>query len=211
MMHGHVAYGLRAQYGLDVGPDLVAAWERGLRTPSSREVTALAGVLWCAPAELLQAARTLREHRSARGLDATDLARRVGIGVDAYIRMEEAGKWRGNERQSAALVAELGLTPARFVTAAGRDEELAELLRSAVTTRWQAYVKPLAKLLPVPRAALEDGVLEDVLLRLHADYQSRMVATLGWGGAGDADEGAAGREFLEGIVARFWERAEGAR
>ncbi|MFD3515193.1 XRE family transcriptional regulator [Streptomyces sp. NPDC058657] len=212
MVHGHVAYGLRAQYGLDVGPELVAAWESGLRAPSSREVTALAGVLWCAPAELLHAARTLREHRTAHGLDAADLARRVGLGADAYVRMEETGKWRGNERQSAALAAELSLSPAQFVTAAGRDEELAELLRSAVTTRWQAYVRPLAKLLPVPRAALEGGVLEDVLLRLHADYQSRMVATLGWGGGvGDAGDGAAGREFLEDIVARFWERAEGPR
>ncbi|MFI5802115.1 helix-turn-helix domain-containing protein [Streptomyces sp. NPDC051561] len=208
MAHGHVSYGLRAQYGLEAGPDLVAAWESGLRAPSGREVTALAGVLWCAPADLLQAPRTLREHRTARGLSAADLARRVGVGLDAYARMEKAGRWRGNERQSAALAAELALSSAAFMTATGRDEELAELLRSAVTTRWQAYVRPLAELLPFPRATLEGGVLEDVLLRLHADYQSRMVATLGWGGGvGDAGDGAAGREFLEGIVERFWERA----
>ncbi|CAM5514622.1 DNA-binding protein [Streptomyces spiroverticillatus] len=202
MLPGHVAYGLRAQYGLDVGPDLVGAWERGLRTPDSREVTALAGVLWCDPAELLYAARTLREHRTVRGVAVADLARRVGLGVDAYRKMEESGLWRGTERQSAALIAVLGLSPAQFMTAAGRDGELAEMLRSAVSTRWQAYVKPLAKLVPVDRATIEDA-----LPRLHADYQSRMVATLGWGGGvGDAGDGAAGREFLEGIVGHFWER-----
>ncbi|MEU8890616.1 helix-turn-helix transcriptional regulator [Streptomyces sp. NPDC048442] len=204
---GHVAYGLRAQYGLEAGPELVVAWERGIRTPTAHEVTALAGVLWCAPAELLHAARTLREHRTARGFSAADLARRVGLGLDAYVRMEETGRWRGTERQTAALATELGLSPAQFITAAGRDEDLAELLRSAVTTRWQAYVRPLVKLLPLPRAALED-----VLLRLHADYQSRMVATLGWGGGvGNAGDGAAGREFLEGILGHFWERIEGIR
>ncbi|MBB6437650.1 transcriptional regulator with XRE-family HTH domain [Streptomyces candidus] len=211
MTHGHVAYGLQSQYGLDIGPDLVAAWERGLRTPTSREVSAMAGVLWCSPAELLLAARTLREHRTAHGLGADDMARRVGLGLDAYLRMEEAGRWRGNDRQTAALVAELGLSPAQFITAAGREEELAELLRSAVTTRWQAYVRPLVKLLPGGRAALPNPP-EDVLLRLHADYQSRMVATLGWGGGvGDAGDGAAGREFLKSIVERFWERAEATR
>jgi hypothetical protein len=205
MLPGHVAYGLRAQYGLDVGPDLVTAWERGLQTPDGREVTALAGVLWCDPADLLYAARSLREHRTVRGVAPADLARRVGLGLDAYQKMEVSGRWRGTERQSAALIAALGLSPAQFVTAAGRDRELAELLESAVTTRWQAYVKPLAKLVPVDRA-----VLEDALPRLHADYQSRMVATLGWGGGvGDAGDGASGREFLEGIVEHFWARVRG--
>ncbi|MCX5204109.1 helix-turn-helix transcriptional regulator [Streptomyces sp. NBC_00237] len=205
MLPGHVAYGLRAQYGLDVGPDLVTAWERGLRAPDSREVSALAGVLWCDPADLLYAARSLREHRTVRGVAPADLARRVGISLDAYQKMEVSGRWRGTERQSAALIAALGLSPAQFVTAAGRDRELAELLESAVTTRWQAYVKPLAKLVPVDRA-----VLEDALPRLHADYQSRMVATLGWGGGvGDAGDGAAGREFLEEIVGHFWARVRG--
>lgn len=49
MAPGHVAYGLRAQYGLLVTPDVVAAWERGLQSPTARELTALAGVLWCSP------------------------------------------------------------------------------------------------------------------------------------------------------------------
>ncbi|MEU6312124.1 XRE family transcriptional regulator [Streptomyces sp. NPDC047014] len=206
MAPGHVAYGLRAQYGLLVAPETVMAWERGEISPSSAELTALAGVLWCSPGELLAEPVTLREHRIARGLAADELARRIGLETGAYQKMEDTGRWKGNERQSAALASVLGLTPAQFVTAAGRHEELAGLLRSAVTTRWQAYVKPLAKLLPVPKQQLEQ-----VLERLHGDYQSRMVATLSWGGAETgAGSGDAGREFLAGIVDRFWQLAGGS-
>ncbi|MGX1881351.1 helix-turn-helix domain-containing protein [Streptomyces sp. NPDC055287] len=198
MAPGHVAYGLRAQYGLNIGPDLVVAWERGQRAPGMQEITALAGVLWCAVGDLIAAPGTLREHRMARGLAAPDLARMVGVEANAYQRMEDAGRWRGNERQSAALSEVLGLTPQEFVTATGRDEDLAEVLGSAVTTRWQAYVRPAAKLVPVPRHQLEDA-----LQRLHSDYQSRMVSTLSWSGGGSGD-GANGREFIDEIVSHFW-------
>ncbi|MEV7557064.1 XRE family transcriptional regulator [Streptomyces sp. NPDC089795] len=206
MAPGHVAYGLRAQYGLVVAPETVMAWERGEISPSSAELTALAGVLWCSPAELLAEAVTLREHRIARGLAADELARRIGLDTSSYQKMEDTGRWRGNERQSAALATVLSLTLAQFVTATGKHEELAELLRSAVTTRWQAYVKPLGKLLPIPKHHLET-----VLERLHGDYQSRMVATLSWGGGqGEAGSGDSGREFLAEIVDRFWQLAGGA-
>ncbi|MFD8984380.1 helix-turn-helix domain-containing protein [Streptomyces sp. NPDC059564] len=206
MAPGHVAYGLRAQYGLLVAPETVMAWERGELSPTSTELTALAGVLWCSPGELLAEPVTLREHRLARGLDPEDLARRIGLEAGSYQKMEDTGRWKGNERQSAALATVLGLTLAQFVTATGKEEELAGLLRSAVTTRWQAYVKPLAKLLPVPK-----GHLEWVLEQLYNDYQSRMVATLSWGGGqGSAGAGDAGREFLAEIVERFWSLAGGA-
>ncbi|MET9610084.1 helix-turn-helix domain-containing protein [Streptomyces sp. NPDC006512] len=206
MAPGHVAYGLKAQYGLLVAPETVMAWERGEQSPSSTELTALAGVLWCSPGELLAEPVTLREHRVARGLDPEDLARRIGLDANAYQKMEDTGRWKGNERQSAALASVLGLTLAQYVTATGRHEELAGLLRSAVTTRWQAYVKPLAKLLPVPKAHLERA-----LEILHGDYQSRMVATLSWGGgAGTAGRGDSGREFLAEITDRFWALIGGA-
>jgi transcriptional regulator with XRE-family HTH domain len=205
MAPGHVAYGLRAQYGLFVEPETVMAWERGETTPTSTELTALAGVLWCSPAELLAEPVTLREHRIARGLSAEDLSRRIGLEANAYQKMEDTGRWKGNERQSAALATTLGLTLAQYVRATGRQEELAELLRSAVTTRWQAYAKPLAKLLPVPRHHLER-----VLEQLWNEYQSKMVATLSWGGGvGQAGTGDAGREFLAQIADRFWELARG--
>lgn len=206
MAPGHVAYGLGAQYGLQISAETVAAWERGLAWPTEYELTALAGVLWCAPGELLTAARTLREHRVARELTPEELAGQLGMSASAYLRMEEAGKWRGNERQSAALSEALGLGASAFVTVSGRDEELAELLRSAVTTRWQAYVKPVSKLAPVERPQVQK-----MLERMHSDYQALMVSTLSWSSTGAEPEGAtgdAGRAFLAGIVGRFWETAE---
>lgn len=203
MAPGHVAYGLRAQYGMQVTPETVTAWERGLAVPDALELTALAGVLWCSPGELLAAATTLREHRIARGLPPDELARLVGMDTFAYLRMEESGRWRGNERQTAALSGVLGLTPRELLSATGRDEDLAELLRGAVTSRWQAYVRPVGKMLPLDR-----DHLQDLLQQLHADYQSRMVATLSWGAASQ-DTGEVGREFLARIVDHFWDLAHG--
>ncbi|MFF9866993.1 MULTISPECIES: helix-turn-helix domain-containing protein [unclassified Streptomyces] len=199
----HVAYGLRAQYGLAVPPETVMAWERGVAAPTPNELTALAGVLWCSPGELLAAATTLREHRMARAMAPEDLARRVGLDVKSYLRMEESGRWRGNERQTAALADALALGPRELLTVTGRHEQLAELLRSAASTRWQAYVRPVAKLLPMDR-----GRLEEVLQQLHADYQARMVSTNSWGvDLTDSSDGQAGKEFLARIDEHFWSLA----
>ncbi|WSV41263.1 helix-turn-helix transcriptional regulator [Streptomyces sp. NBC_01077] len=197
MTPGHVAYGLRAQYGLFVNPDTVVAWERGRAAPGEQELTALAGVLWCAPAELIAAASTLREHRMARGLAAEELARRVGVAAHAYQRMEDEGRWRGTERQTATLAEVLGLGPRALITATGGDERLAELLRDAATTRWQAYVKPAVKMLPLPKQALEFA-----LQRLHTDYHARMAATSSWGASGAT--GDEGRAYLDDITGHFW-------
>ncbi|MGW6567146.1 helix-turn-helix domain-containing protein [Streptomyces sp. NPDC054975] len=198
MAPGHVAYGLRAQYGLGVSPETVTAWERGRLAPSAQELTALAGVLWCAPGELIADATTLREHRMARGIAADELARRVGLDASGYLRMEESGRWRGNERQTAALAESLGLGPRELVQVTGRADELATLLRDAATTRWQAYVRPVVKLLPLPKR-----VLEPALQRLHTDYHAKMVTTSSWGASGGS--GDAGREYLENIVSHFWD------
>ncbi|MFF3411746.1 helix-turn-helix domain-containing protein [Streptomyces sp. NPDC002742] len=197
----HVAYGLRASYGLPyVTPDLVTAWERGIAAPSSPELTALAGVLWCSAGELIGSPRTLREHRVARDLAPEDVAHAVGIELLAYQRMEESGSWRGNERQSTALAEVLDLSLPDFVTLMGRDGRLADLLRSAVTTRWQAYVRPVGKVVPLDR-----GVLETALEELHTDYQGLMVATLNWGGvSATTGSGESGREFLDRVLDHFW-------
>ncbi|MFC9596026.1 helix-turn-helix domain-containing protein [Streptomyces sp. NPDC056944] len=197
MAPGHVAYGLRAQYGIFVDPDTVVAWERGMAVPSEQELTALAGVLWCAPADLIAAASTLREHRVARGLPAEELARRVGVSASAYQRMEEEGRWRGSERQTAALAEVLGLGPRELITATGGDEALAETLRDAATTRWQAYVKPTVKLVPLPKR-----IVESALQLLHTEYHARMAATSSWGASGAT--GDEGRAYLEEISAHFW-------
>ncbi|WUF99935.1 helix-turn-helix transcriptional regulator [Streptomyces sp. NBC_00467] len=201
MAPGHVAYGLRAQYGLHISPDTVVSWERGLLAPDARELGALAGVLWCAPHDLLTEASSLREHRLAHGYAPADLARRLGVDADSYLRMEESGRWRGTERQTAALAEALQLGPRELLIATGREEDLAELLRSAVAARWQAYVRPVSKLVPMERPQLE-AVLEE----LHAAYQSRMVATLSWGSTTE-DTGSAGREFLDRIADHFWDLA----
>ncbi|WP_247695214.1 helix-turn-helix transcriptional regulator [Streptomyces sp. B93] len=196
----HVAHGMRTSYGLPhVTPDLVIAWERGSATPRGAELTALAGVLWCSPAELIGRPRTLREHRIARGLAPEDVARTVGVELQAYLRMEEHDAWRGNDRQSAALADLLQLSLPDFVAVTGREAKLAELLRSAVTTRWQGYVRPVSRTVPLERAFLE-GVLQE----LHGAYQGQMTATLSWGG-GSGDAGTGGRAFLDRIVDHFWE------
>ncbi|MEV5463778.1 helix-turn-helix domain-containing protein [Streptomyces sp. NPDC002788] len=199
----HVAHGMRVSYGHPhVSPDHVIAWERGIAAPTGSELTALAGVLWCSPAELIGRPRTLREHRVARGLAPEDVARAVGHDVHAYLRMEETDSWRGTERQSAALADLLGLGLPDFVTVTGRDARLGELLRNAATTRWQAHVRPVAKLVPLDRRFLESA-----LQGLHEDYQGHMAATLSWGG-GSGHAGDAGQEFLDRIVEHFWTKLQ---
>ncbi|MBU6530255.1 helix-turn-helix domain-containing protein [Streptomyces sp. NPDC057245] len=198
----HVAHGIQVSYGLPyVTPDLVAAWERGTVSPRGPELTALAGMLWCSPGELVGRPQSLREHRVARGLAPEDVARAVGLGLPAYRRMEEADDWQGTDRQSALLADALGLSLPDFVVVTGREEKLAGLLVSAVTTRWQGCVRPVAKLVPLDRR-----VLENVLQVLHQDYQGRMTATLGWGGAAGSDAG--GRDFLDRVVEHFWSAVE---
>ncbi|MFI7388530.1 helix-turn-helix domain-containing protein [Streptomyces sp. NPDC049813] len=202
MAPGHVAYGMRASYGLaHITPETIIAWERGDAAPMAGELTALAGALWCSPGELIGAPRTLREHRLALGLAPEDVAREAGVDLQAYLRMEETGDWRGNERQSSALAGTLRLAPRAFSTVTGRDTQLAELLRSAATTRWQAYVRPLTRLVPVQRREAED-----VLHEMHLEYQALMTATLSWGGGTAADSGDTGRDFLDRILDEFWSR-----
>ncbi|PWI15483.1 transcriptional regulator [Streptomyces sp. Act143] len=196
----HVAYGMRASYGMPyVTPDLVIAWERGMVSPTSPELTALAGVLWCSPGELIGRPRTLREHRITRGLAPDDVARVLGLEILAYLRMEENNDWRGTDRQAAALAELLELDLPDFITVTGREPRLAEHLRSAVTTRWQAYVRPVGKIVPLDRRLLEDALQE-----LHRQYQGQMVATLSWGSGGDNGASASGQDFLDRIVDNFW-------
>lgn len=200
----HVAYGMRASFGMPyVSPDLVISWEHGDVAPTSSELLALAGVLWCAPGDLVGAPRTLREHRVARGLAPEDVAHAVGLGLSAYVRMEEAGEWSGTDRQSAVLAEVLELSLPDFVALTGREARLAELLRGAVTTRWQGYVRQVAKVVPLHRR-----VIEDALAELHASYQGELVprpVAGGFRGVAATASGDAGREFLARVVEVFWE------
>ncbi|MFH8365492.1 helix-turn-helix domain-containing protein [Streptomyces sp. NPDC018031] len=202
MTWAHVAHGMWAAYGLRVPPATVAAWENGESAPGTAELAALAGALWCAPGDLMAAPTNLREHRMARGLAADDVARRIGMEPAVYQEAERTGRWRGGERHDALLGEVLGLSLPEQFRVTGRGERLAEMLRGAVTTRWQAYARPVARLVPLPRKRI-DTALE----RLHAEYQSRMVASLNWGEGGSAAaSGDSGKRFLGELVDRFWEQ-----
>ncbi|MFE0189167.1 XRE family transcriptional regulator [Streptomyces sp. NPDC058989] len=202
MTPAHVAYGIWAAFGIQISPATVASWELGEAAPTEPELTALAGALWCAPGDLLGAPNTLREYRLAHGLSPDGLALAIGMDQAAYERLEAGGTWRGNDRQAAALARTLTLPLPALLRFTGRAEKLTELLTSAVTTRWQAYVRPVGKLTSLPK---ED--VQDVLQELHADYQASMTATLNWGGGGGTEEsGQTGRAFVDDILAEFWKR-----
>jgi transcriptional regulator with XRE-family HTH domain len=187
-----------ASYGLRVLPETVLAWERGQAVPSEQELTALAAALWCAPADLLGAPTTLREYRWARGLALEDVAFAVGVRAARYARMEDDDHWTGDARQTAALAEALGLTPAQVVAVTGREQKLAEYLRSAASVRWQPYVRPVSGIVALPRERIERA-----LDQLHEEYQSLMTSTLSWSGTASAED--KGAPFMARILERFWE------
>ncbi|UQA93025.1 helix-turn-helix domain-containing protein [Streptomyces halobius] len=202
MTPAHVAYGIGAAYGIRVAPATVASWELGETSPTEAELTALAGALWCAPGELITAPGTLREYRLAAGLAADELALRIGMDQAAYDALEAGGVWRGNDRQAAALSEVLDLPLPALVRFTGQEAKLTEMLTSAASTRWQGYVRPVGKVVPLPKEQIQD-----VLEELHREYHDTMAASLNWGEGGSAEESRrAGRAFLDGIVERFWER-----
>ncbi|KUL34859.1 DNA-binding protein [Streptomyces sp. NRRL F-4489] len=202
MTHAHVAYGIWAAYGMRLEPATVASWELGESSPTEAELTALAGALWCSPAELLGAPGTLREFRLALGLAPDDLALRVGMDPAAYERLEAGGRWSGSDRQAAALAETLRLPLPALLRFTGQEERLAELLTSAATTRWQGYVRPVGKLVPLPKERIQDA-----LQALHEEYHATMTASLSWtGGDASGEAGKAGRDFLDEVVAEFWRR-----
>ncbi len=181
------AYRMRASYGLPyVTPDLVLSLsERGQTPPSGPELTALASVLVFARVN-----SSARQGRCVSTACHAGWPRRTSPVPSALNSSPTSGwrrptEWRGNDRQSVVLADTLELSLRDFITVTGRDDKVAELLRSAVTTRWQAYVRPVGKMIPLDRR-----LLEDVLQAMHSEYQGQMVATLSWSGgsaAADAD------------------------
>ncbi|MGW7095131.1 XRE family transcriptional regulator [Streptomyces sp. NPDC054874] len=205
MAPGHVAYGMRASFGTShVGPEHVIAWERGTHVPDATEFTALAGALWCRPSELMGHPRTLLEHRIARGVSAEEVARATGLTLDAYLSMEEAGLWAGDKRQSVKLGEVLSLPPRDFIAITRLEEELARLLTEAVSTRWQAHIRDIAKLVSMERRDLKSP-----LSAMHQEYQGLLAATLSRAG-GTTASGEDGRRYVENIVDHFWTRLPGS-
>ncbi|RAJ69285.1 hypothetical protein K378_02175 [Streptomyces sp. Amel2xB2] len=200
MAPGHVAYGMRASYGMaHITPDHISAWERGEALPSAGELSALAGALWCAPDELMGRPRTLLEHRLARGKSAQDVARLVGMDLGTYREMEENGRWAGDKRQSANLASVLDLPARDFIAITGHEGELARLLTEAVSTRWQAHIRPIAKL-----TAIDKRELQEPLREMQQEYERLMAATLSRASSSSSAE--EGRRYLDDIVNHFWAR-----
>ncbi|MBV7248263.1 helix-turn-helix transcriptional regulator [Streptomyces sp. MW-W600-10] len=205
MAPGHVAYGMRASFGTThVSPEHVIAWERGTHVPDATELTALAAALWCQPSELMGRPRTLLEHRIARGISAEEVARATGLSHGAYLAMEEAGLWDGDKRQSVRLGEVLALPPRDFIAITRLEEELARLLTEAVSTRWQAHIRAIAKLISMDRRDLKAP-----LAAMQQDYQALMTATLSRAG-GTTASGEDGRRYVENIVDHFWSRLPGS-
>ncbi|MFD5202636.1 XRE family transcriptional regulator [Streptomyces sp. NPDC058375] len=205
MAPGHVAYGMRASFGTShVSPEHVVAWERGTHVPDAGELTALAGALWCQPSELMGRPSTLLEHRIARGVSAEEVARATGLTLDAYAYMEETGQWTGDKRQSVKLGEVLSLPPRDFIAITRLEEELARLLTEAVSTRWQAHIRDIAKLVSMDRRDLKAP-----LQAMQQEYQVLMAATLSRAG-GTTASGEDGRRYVENIVDHFWSRLPGS-
>ncbi|MDF6060488.1 helix-turn-helix transcriptional regulator [Streptomyces sp. JH010] len=99
--------------GVPTDVSLVHAWESGEYGPAEHELIALADVLWCRTTELMGIGepRTLTQYRLARQFTTAKLARSVGMDTVRYERAEEQGVWPGDERQTAALLRLLNLTP----------------------------------------------------------------------------------------------------
>lgn len=201
MAHGHVAHGMRVSYGMTyVSPEHITAWERGAALPTANELTALAGALWCAPRQLMGRPHTLLDHRLASGVATEDVARATGLTLEAYHHMEETDQWTGNQHQSGNLGRILDLSPRDFVTVTGLENELAGLLVEAVSTRWQAHIRPIARLLSMDRRQLKEP-----LRAMQDEYQALMAATLSRA-SGTTASGEDGRRYTENIVSHFWSR-----
>ncbi|MCX5372154.1 MULTISPECIES: helix-turn-helix transcriptional regulator [unclassified Streptomyces] len=109
--------------GVPADVSLVHAWESGEYRPAERELIALADVLWCRTTELMgiEEPRTLTEHRLARQFSTDKLARSIGMDTVRYEQAEEREVWPGDERQTAALLRLLNLTPLQLARATERS------------------------------------------------------------------------------------------
>ncbi|MFI5533127.1 helix-turn-helix domain-containing protein [Kitasatospora sp. NPDC051853] len=174
-----VAAGMAA-HGVRLLPTHVIGWESGEYRPDETEFIALARALWCPPVQLMGTApSSLRDFRVARELTQEQAARRIGVAPRTYEQAELTGSWPGDPEQSWELAQVLGLTLRAFVLVTNRQDALEKCLRQCVDGRWQSQVKPVAKLLPVPRP-----VLETVLAELQQDH----VVPMHWGAAPAAAE-----------------------
>lgn len=109
--------------GASTDVSLVHAWESGEYSPTEPELIALADVLWCRTTDLMgvEEPRTLGEHRLARQFTTAKLADSIGMDAAQYEQAEERRAWSGDERQTAALLRLLNLTPLQLAKAVERS------------------------------------------------------------------------------------------
>ncbi|MFF5705142.1 helix-turn-helix domain-containing protein [Streptomyces sp. NPDC012794] len=168
-----------AACGSPVHPAMVAAWEQGSHVPSDQHLFALADVLWCDAVTLMGTVpRTLPEFRLARRITVERLAYRLGMGPSEYRAAEQSGHWRGDSRQTRVLVEALGLSLRALTTITGRDQELEEHLRSAVTGRWKAHVDPVVEIVSVDATSVGDALhtMHTELSAFSERYMGHLVA-----------------------------------
>ncbi|MER8187110.1 XRE family transcriptional regulator [Kitasatospora sp. NPDC094015] len=186
-----------AAHGVRLLPAHVIGWETGGIRPSEEEFIALARALWCPPAQLMGAPPDgLRDFRVARELSQEQAARRIGVTEQAYRKAEDTGRWTGDAEQTRALAHVLGLGLRTLVRITHHQDDLEQRLRQVVQGRWQAQLKPVARLVPVDRE-----VLAEVLAELQGEYQVPMH----WGAATPA----AAEPSRRPPAARFWELLAG--
>lgn len=94
--------------------------------------------------------------------------------------------------------------PRDFIAITRLEDELARLLTEAVSTRWQAHIRDIAKLVSMERRDLKGP-----LSAMHQEYQGLMAATLSRAG-GTTASGEDGRRFIDNIVDQFWTRLPGS-
>ncbi|BFV56722.1 hypothetical protein KCMC57_up18260 [Kitasatospora sp. CMC57] len=182
-----------AAHGIRLLPSHVIGWETGEFRPSEEEFIALARALWCPPAQLMGTApATLRDFRVARELTQDQAAHRIGVTLRAYEQAELAGKWGGDAGQTHALAHALGIGLRMLVRVTHRQDELDRCLRQCVDGRWQSQVKPVARLVPVPRPVLEETL---------AEFQGEYLVPMHWG----SSPAPADQQSAKPHAQRFWE------
>ena len=195
-----------AAHGIRLLPGHVIGWETGEIRPSEEEFIALARALWCPPAQLMGARPAcLRDFRVARELGREEAARRIGVSLRAYELAESTGRWSGDEDRTYALAQVLGMTLRDVLAVLGRRDELEQRLRRCVDGRWQAQVKAIGRMVPVPR---------ETLAAVLADLQNEQQVTAhwgsgGWGSAAPVLPEPPGRS--RPLAERFWELMAGQR
>ncbi|WP_327308574.1 transcriptional regulator [Streptomyces sp. NBC_01298] len=192
--------------GAPVHPELVQGWEQGWNVPSDQHLFALADVLWCDTVTLMGTApRTLVEFRLARRVGAERLAYRLGMDPSEYRKAESTGQWRGDARQTRALVEILGLSLRGLVGITGRGGELEEHLRSGMAGRWKAHVDPVVEIVAVDPTSVGDALrtMHGEFYRFSERYMGHLVAR---NDDSRLKEIAAERAaYLRRLPDRFWE------